>query len=48
MSDTVFFSHVTVGTNDIARATRFYDAVLGTLGCTRFTAFTKVGPSKGD
>lgn len=26
------FSHVMVGTNDIARAKRFYDAVLGVLG----------------
>ena len=26
------FSHVLVGTNDIARAQRFYDAVLGVLG----------------
>lgn len=26
------FNHVMVGTNDIARAKRFYDAVLGTLG----------------
>ncbi|WP_110666498.1 VOC family protein [Salinicola halophilus] len=26
------FSHVMIGTNDIARAKRFYDAVLGTLG----------------
>lgn len=35
MSDNLFFSHVTVGTNDIARAKEFYDAVLATLGCTR-------------
>jgi len=26
------FSHVVVGTNDLERAKRFYDAVLGTLG----------------
>ena len=26
------FSHVMVGTNDIARAKRFYDAVLGVVG----------------
>lgn len=26
------FTHVLVGTNDIERARRFYDAVLGTLG----------------
>jgi catechol 2,3-dioxygenase-like lactoylglutathione lyase family enzyme len=28
-------SHVSIGTNDFARATAFYDAVLGTLGCRR-------------
>ncbi|WP_445147213.1 VOC family protein [Dyella sp. Tek66A03] len=26
------FSHVVVGTNDLERAKRFYDAILGTLG----------------
>jgi catechol 2,3-dioxygenase-like lactoylglutathione lyase family enzyme len=26
------FSHIMLGTNDIARAKKFYDAVLGTLG----------------
>ncbi|MEI7446441.1 MAG: VOC family protein [Burkholderiales bacterium] len=26
------FSHVMIGTNDLERAKRFYDAVLGTLG----------------
>ncbi|MEQ8349246.1 MAG: VOC family protein [Sneathiellaceae bacterium] len=26
------FSHIMIGTNDIERAKRFYDAVLGTLG----------------
>jgi catechol 2,3-dioxygenase-like lactoylglutathione lyase family enzyme len=26
-------SHVSIGTNDFARATRFYDQVLPTLGC---------------
>ena len=26
------FNHIMVGTNDIERANRFYDAVLGTLG----------------
>ncbi len=30
------FSHVTLGTNDIETAVRFYDAVLGTLGVARF------------
>jgi catechol 2,3-dioxygenase-like lactoylglutathione lyase family enzyme len=29
------FSHVTVGSNDIARAKRFYDATTGPLGLTR-------------
>ena len=29
------FSHVTVGTNDIARAVAFYDRVLGLLGISR-------------
>ncbi len=26
------FSHITLGTNDIARAEKFYDAVMGALG----------------
>ncbi|MFN7273206.1 MAG: VOC family protein, partial [Gammaproteobacteria bacterium] len=26
------FSHVMIGTNDLERAKRFYDALLGTLG----------------
>ena len=26
------FTHVTVGTNDLKRATKFYDATLGELG----------------
>jgi catechol 2,3-dioxygenase-like lactoylglutathione lyase family enzyme len=29
------FTHVVVGTNDVARARSFYDAVLGTLGIKR-------------
>ena len=28
-------SHVSIGTNDFDRATKFYDAVLTTLGCRR-------------
>ncbi len=32
------FSHVTIGSNDIARSGTFYDAVLGALGHTRFYA----------
>ena len=30
------YSHVTLGVNDIERAVKFYDAVLGTLGQKRF------------
>lgn len=26
------FSHIMVGTNDLERAKRFYDALMGTLG----------------
>lgn len=33
------YSHVTVGTNDIERATRFYDAVLATLGLERHKTY---------
>jgi catechol 2,3-dioxygenase-like lactoylglutathione lyase family enzyme len=29
------FNHIMVGSNDIDRSKRFYDAVLGTLGCDR-------------
>ena len=29
------FTHVTVGTNDLAKARAFYDAVLAPLGCKR-------------
>jgi predicted enzyme related to lactoylglutathione lyase len=29
------FSHVAVGTNDLETATRFYDAVLGTLAMAK-------------
>ncbi len=37
MSDDIprILSHVSVGTNDFARATAFYDAVLPILGCRR-------------
>jgi catechol 2,3-dioxygenase-like lactoylglutathione lyase family enzyme len=31
------FTHVTVGTNDLAKARAFYDGVLGALGCKRLT-----------
>lgn len=30
------FSHITIGTNDLEKATAFYDAVLATLGQKRF------------
>lgn len=33
------FSHVTLGTNDLARAIGFYDAVLGVIGHQRFHTF---------
>ena len=33
------FTHVVVGTNDVERARRFYDAVLGTLGIKRVMNF---------
>jgi catechol 2,3-dioxygenase-like lactoylglutathione lyase family enzyme len=36
------FSHVMVGTNDIQRAKRFYDAVLGVLGVPE-AALSKAG-----
>jgi len=32
-------SHVSIGTNDFARATEFYDRVLGVLGCKRILDF---------
>ena len=32
-------SHVSIGTNDFAKAVAFYDAVLGTLGCKRVLDF---------
>ncbi len=37
MSDDIpsILSHVSLGTNDFAKATAFYDAVLVTLGCRR-------------
>ena len=37
MSDEIpsIISHVSLGTNDFARATAFYDTVLATLGCRR-------------
>lgn len=38
-TDGSVFSHVTVGTNDMERATRFYDAVLAPLGLKRNKTF---------
>lgn len=43
-------SHISIGTNDFDRALRFYDKVLGTLGCRRImehpgaVAYGKVYP----
>jgi len=43
-------SHVSIGANDFARAARFYDAVLATIGCKRImehpdaVAYGKVYP----
>jgi catechol 2,3-dioxygenase-like lactoylglutathione lyase family enzyme len=45
------YSHVTVGTNDMARARAFYDAVLATLGTASFTQgkhHTGYGKTRGD
>lgn len=39
------FSHVTVGTNDIERATVFYDAVLAPLGLQQRTVDPDGGPA---
>src|SRR5438445_33620 len=33
------FSHLTIGSNDIARAKRFYDAALAPLGLVAFASF---------
>ena len=47
------FNHVSVGTRDLARATRFYDAALGALGYRRTmsedfgNAWGLPGPSSG-
>ncbi|MBB3769732.1 catechol 2,3-dioxygenase-like lactoylglutathione lyase family enzyme [Angulomicrobium tetraedrale] len=39
------FSHITVGTRDLDRAARFYDAVLIPLGLTRRTVVPDGGPA---
>lgn len=41
------FSHVTLGTNDMARARVFYDAVLTTLGLKRLADFGEAGIAYG-
>jgi catechol 2,3-dioxygenase-like lactoylglutathione lyase family enzyme len=42
------FSHVTVGTNDLARARAFYDAVLAPLGYKRVKDFGDRGSCWGE
>jgi catechol 2,3-dioxygenase-like lactoylglutathione lyase family enzyme len=42
------FTHIAVGTNDIARARRFYDTVLGTLGWTRMVDLGDTGSMWGN
>lgn len=41
----MMFSHVTVGSNDLARSARFYDAVLSVLGLERRTVEPDGGPA---
>ena len=42
------FTHIAVGTNDIERARRFYDAVLASLGWTRILDLGDSGSMWGD
>ena len=42
------FTHVTVGTNDLAKARIFYDKVLGTLGYKRLTDLGESGSIWGE
>ena len=42
------FTHVTVGTNDLARARAFYDRVLGALGYKRLTDLGENGSIYGE
>ena len=42
------FTHVTVGTNDLARARTFYDKVLGALGYKRLTDLGENGSIWGE
>ena len=41
------FTHVTVGTNDLAKARAFYDAVLAPLGLKRLKDFGDSGSCWG-
>lgn len=41
------YTHVTVGTNDMAKARAFYDAVLAPLGCKRLKDFGDGGSCWG-
>ena len=41
------FNHVTVGTNDLQKATQFYDEVLGALGVKNLGAFGDDGTLYG-
>jgi len=41
------FSHLTIGSNDIARARVFYDAVLGALGHERFDDYEDYASAYG-
>lgn len=40
----MMLSHVTIGTNDLERSGKFYDAVLGSLGLIRRTVTPDGGP----
>ena len=42
------FTHAVLGTNDLAKATSFYDAALGALGLTRKGPFGANGQMYGD
>ena len=42
------FTHVTVGTNDLAKARSFYDTILGKLGLKRITDLGDNGSIWGD
>ena len=39
MKDTMMIGYVTLGTNDLPRATAFYDALLAEIGVKRLMAF---------